>query len=251
MKLAVIIPARFASSRLPGKPLALIGNQPMILHAVRQAHLAKGVDEVWVATDHQGVYDTVVSAGFQAVMTREDHPSGTDRLAEANEKIGADLVVNVQGDEPFIDPVSIEKAYQPLISDPTLDMGTLATPFRTNEEVKNPNFPKVILNQQSRALYFSRSPVPFNRDFPEQFTGHYPYLRHIGLYVYRKEILKKLAALPPVPLEQTEKLEQLRALYYGISIGVSVVDSLALSVDTPEDLDLARQYYQTKGHQQQ
>lgn len=246
MKISVLIPARYASTRLPGKPLALIGDQPMILHVVRQALKVTGIDSVWVATDHPDVFSVVIKAGYNAVMTRDDHQSGTDRLAEANEKVRADIVVNIQGDEPFIDPLTIEKAIAPLLENTDLDMSTLATVFRSNEEIENPNFPKVIVDSRSRALYFSRSVIPFHRDNPSELLGAYPYLRHIGLYVYRAEILKKLSALKPVPLELTEKLEQLRALYHGISIGVVQTDEVALSVDTPVDLELARTYYQSK-----
>ncbi|MCA0446450.1 MAG: 3-deoxy-manno-octulosonate cytidylyltransferase [Bacteroidetes bacterium] len=246
MIISIIIPARFASTRLPGKPLALIGDKPMILHVVKQALNVRGIDSVWVATDHEDVFSVVTKAGFNAVMTREDHQSGTDRLAEANEKIGADIVVNIQGDEPFIDPETIENAIAPLLENADLDMSTLATVFRSDEEIENPNFPKVIVDSRSRALYFSRSVVPFHRDKPSEWLGAYPYLRHIGLYVYRAEILKKLSSLKPVPLEVTEKLEQLRALYHGISIGVVQTGGVALSVDTPEDLELARTYYQSK-----
>ncbi|MBN8706447.1 MAG: 3-deoxy-manno-octulosonate cytidylyltransferase [Bacteroidetes bacterium] len=246
MTISVIIPARYASSRLPGKPLALIGDKPMILHVVNQALQVRGVSSVWVATDHAAVFSVVQKAGFNVIMTREDHQSGTDRLSEANDIIGADIVVNIQGDEPFIDPVTIENAIAPLLANSDLDMSTLATNFRSNEEIENPNFPKVIIDSRSRALYFSRSVVPFHRDKPSEWLGAYPYLRHIGLYVYRAEILKKLSALEPVPLELTEKLEQLRALYHGISIGVVQTDGVALSVDTPDDLELARTYYQSK-----
>lgn len=251
MTISVIIPARFASTRLPGKPLALIGDKPMILHVVSQALKVRGVSSVWVATDYQDVFSAVKNAGFNAIMTREDHQSGTDRLAEANESIGADIVVNIQGDEPFINPATIEKAISPLVENADLDMTTLATSFLSDEEISNPNFPKVIIDSRSRALYFSRSVVPFHRDKPTEWMGSYPYLRHIGLYVYKADVLRKLSGLAPVPLELAEKLEQLRALYHGISIGVVQTDGIALSVDTPEDLELARTYYQSKQKSQQ
>lgn len=246
MKTAIIIPARLASSRLPGKPLKLIGPEPMILHVCRRASETRGVDEIWVATDHQDIHQVVTNAGFRSVMTRPDHETGTDRLAEANSKIRADIVVNVQGDEPFIDPASIEKALIPFRQENGPDMTTLATRFTNPSDIDNPNFPKVVINSRSEAMYFSRSVIPFPRDKQSAGQSDYPFLKHIGLYAYRRQVLADLASLPAVPLEQTEKLEQLRALYYGYRIGVVEVASPGLSVDTPEDLESANHYYRMK-----
>lgn len=218
----------------------------MILHVCRRASECRGVDEVWVATDHPEIHKVVVSSGFRSVMTRPDHETGTDRLAEANASIGADIVVNVQGDEPFIDPHSIEKALVPFQQNDGPDMTTLATRFSNQTDIANPNFPKVVLNNRSEAIYFSRSVVPFPRDQRPDHPSDYPFLKHIGLYAYRQQVLKSLASLPAVPLEMTEKLEQLRALYYGFRIGVVEVESTGLSVDTPEDLEAANQYYRLK-----
>lgn len=218
----------------------------MILHVCRRASECRGVDEVWVATDHQDIHQVVTAAGFHSIMTRSDHETGTDRLAEANTRIGADIVVNVQGDEPFIDPVSIEKALSPFHQENGPDMTTLATRFRNQSDIENPNFPKVVINSRSEAMYFSRAVVPFPRDKQSPGQLDFPYLKHIGLYAYRGQVLAKLASLPAVPLEQIEKLEQLRALYYGYRIGVVEVDSAGLSVDTPEDLEVANKFYSMK-----
>lgn len=246
MKTAIIIPARYASTRLPGKPLQIIGDKPMILHVAEQASLTKGVDEVWIATDSKEIFNVVKSSGFNVTITDENHQTGTDRIAEANKKIGADLVINVQGDEPFINPETIEEALIPLQANKSIHMSTLATPFLSDSEIKNPNYVKVVTDFNQKALYFSRSVIPFSRDNKEDLSSGYPYLRHIGLYVYRKEVLDHLSSLKPVELETTEKLEQLRALYYGYNIAVVRVNEIALSVDTPEDLEKARAYYAAK-----
>lgn len=245
MKTVAIIPARFQSSRLPGKPLALIGDEPMILHVIKQCEKAKLLQEVWVATDHHEIYSVVKNSGFRVVMTSELHESGTDRVAEANRKIGADIVINVQGDEPFIQPKTIDLAIQAFSESPEIDISTLATRFTQLTDIDNPNFPKVVLNHKNEAIFFSRSVIPFSRD--EVGVGKkFPYLRHVGLYGYRKNILERLSLTKPVELELTEKLEQLRALYYGMKIKVIEINELALSVDTAEDLEYANAYYKEK-----
>ena len=246
MKTAIIIPARYASTRLPGKPLQIIGDKPMILHVANQARHAKGIDEVWIATDHPEIYKVADDAGYKVTLTREDHETGTDRIAEANNSIQADLIVNVQGDEPFINPRIIEKAIEPFREEPELHMSTLATQFKSDEEIRNLNFVKVVTDINNHALYFSRSVIPNPRDKKENFYLNFPYLRHIGLYVYRKKVLEHLAQMKPVGLEQAEKLEQLRALYYGYSISVVEVNEVAMSVDTQEDLEKARAFYAAK-----
>lgn len=243
MKVAIIIPARYASTRLPGKPLQMIGDKPMILHVANQAKKVKGADEVWIATDHQEIFNVVRSAGFNSVMTSENHQTGTDRIAEANKTINADIIINIQGDEPFINPETIEKALLPVKNDGHTDISTLATAFDSDDDIQNHNYVKVVTDVHQKALYFSRSVIPFPRDKKENIHDSYPYLRHIGLYVYRKDVLDSLASLEAVRLETTEKLEQLRALYYGYSIAVVRVNEVALSVDTPEDLEKARAYY--------
>lgn len=245
MKTAIIIPARYASTRLPGKPLQIIGDKPMILHVAKQASLTKGVDEVWIATDHDEIYDIVRHSGYQVVMTSANHQTGTDRIAEANQKINADIVVNIQGDEPFINPKTIELALHPLFLENGFDMSTLATPFENDADVTNPNYVKVVTDQKNKALYFSRSVIPFPRDNEKSLLHSFSYMRHIGIYVYRKNVLDNLSKLTPTPIELAEKLEQLRALYYGYSIAVVRVNDLALSVDTPDDLEKARHYYAT------
>lgn len=245
MKTAIIIPARYASTRLPGKPLQIIGDKPMILHVAKQASLTKGVDEVWIATDHNEIYDIVRHSGYQVVMTSANHQTGTDRIAEANQKINADIVVNIQGDEPFINPKTIELALHPLFLENGFDMSTLATPFENDADVTNPNYVKVVTDQKNKALYFSRSVIPFPRDNEKSLLHSFSYMRHIGIYVYRKNVLDNLSKLTPTPIELAEKLEQLRALYYGYSIAVVRVNDLALSVDTPDDLEKARHYYAT------
>lgn len=234
----VLIPARMAATRLPGKPLADVGGRPMIVEVARRA-VAAGIGRVAVATDTEAVAEAVRGAGYEAVLTRADHPSGSDRIFEALSKLdGAgevDIVVNVQGDIPTIDPESIRRSLEPL-RDPAVDIATLAAEIVRAEEKTDPNVVKVvgspIAEGHLRALYFTRATAPY---------GEGPLYHHIGLYTYRRAALARFVALPPSPLEVREKLEQLRALEAGMRIDVAVVDTVPLGVDTPEHLERARQ----------
>ncbi|THF66118.1 3-deoxy-manno-octulosonate cytidylyltransferase [Pseudothauera nasutitermitis] len=246
----VVIPARFSSTRLPGKPLADIGGKPMVLRVAERAREA-GASEVWVATDHAGVFDAVRQTGGQALMTRADHPSGTDRLAEVVERLGwadEDIVVNVQGDEPLIDPALIGAVARALAADPDASIATAAHPIADPAEFFNPNVVKVVCNAAGQAMYFSRAPIPWARDaFAEnrgQLPAGLPVLRHIGLYAYRAAFLRRYAGLEASPLEQWEALEQLRAMWHGHRIQVLRVDEApAAGVDTPEDLERVRRAF--------
>ncbi|WP_240794538.1 3-deoxy-manno-octulosonate cytidylyltransferase [Azoarcus sp. DD4] len=245
----IVIPARFASSRLPGKPLADIAGKPMIVRVLEQA-CAAGADEVWVATDHDGVREAVEAAGGRVVMTRSDHPSGTDRLAEVAGLLGwrdEDIVVNVQGDEPLIDVSIITAVAQELADDPEAAIATAAHPIHDAGDVFNPNVVKVVCDARRRALYFSRAPIPWARDAWADAGGRVaipsgmPVLRHVGLYAYRVSFLRRYAELTPAPIEQWEALEQLRAMWHGYRIRVLSLDAApAAGVDTPEDLERVR-----------
>lgn len=239
MSVTAIIPARYASTRFPGKPLADILGKPMIQLVHEKASRSDLVDRVIVATDDERIRSAVVDFGGEAVMTRPDHPTGTDRLAEAARDIEADLVVNVQGDEPMLDPRMIDLAVEPLLDDPNIPMGTLKSPIDTVDEYLNPNVVKVVTDREGFALYFSRAAVPHPRDFAEDLAAHFyrfAAFKHIGLYVYRKDFLLSYAGLTPTPLEQLEKLEQLRALEHGVKIRVVETTLESRGVDMPEDL---------------
>ncbi|MBX9627781.1 MAG: 3-deoxy-manno-octulosonate cytidylyltransferase [Gemmataceae bacterium] len=235
MRVAVVIPARFASSRLPGKPLLRETGKYLIQHVYEQAARARCAKLVVVATDDDRIRAAVESFGGRAVMTRPDHPSGTDRVAEVAAKLGSDVIVNVQGDEPQIDPAAIDQLAG-LLADPATDMATLAVPLPDRESYLSPNVVKVVCDDRGRALLFSRSPVPFVRDGqPDLAARPTRFLQHLGVYAYRRTFLLRLAATPPHPLEEAEKLEQLRVLGTGGTIGVGVVDHAHRGVDTPAD----------------
>jgi len=242
MKGVVVIPARYASTRLPGKPLMKICGREMILHVAQRAAKASSVSRVCVATDDRRIAQVVEKAGFEAIMTRDDHKSGTDRIAEAARKIDAEIFVNVQGDEPLIDPEHIDRAVEPLLADSNILMGSLKTPLDSREDLFNPNCVKVVVDAGDFALYFSRSPIPFvrgamdlrNSSMSQNGTNFY---KHIGIYIYRKEFLLRFAARGPGKLEKAESLEQLRALEMGVRIKVPTVDRAGPCVDTPEDLE--------------
>lgn len=234
MKIVAVIPARYKSSRFPGKPLVRINGVPMIVRVWRQVRAVSRIDEVIVATDDERIAKTVRSAGGDVVMTDSDLPSGTDRVAAAVAGRPADIVVNVQGDEPLIDPKSIDSAIQTLLDHPSADMATLAVPLQSDADLRNPNTVKVLLNHSAHALYFSRSPIP--RPAAGEVPDLTQYLRHIGLYVYRRKYLEIFVGCPPCWSETVERLEQLRALHYGGTIAVGVVDSAYPGVDTPEDV---------------
>lgn len=252
MRIAAVIPARYGSSRLNGKVLADIVGKPMVQHVYERAQEVGCFDEVTVATDDDRVAEAVRGFGGAVVMTRADHASGTDRIAEVAANRDYDLIVNIQGDEPLIRPDVIEAAVRPFTEEPGLRMGTIATRIHEYEEHMNPAAVKVVVNLQGFALYFSRAPIPYFRidenkaqcDAPRQHPcGLWP-LKHIGLYVYTKETLLWLAGLRPTLLEQTEKLEQLRALENGCPIRVVEVDYSPIGVDTPEDLEAVRQIFE-------
>ncbi|ODU40493.1 MAG: 3-deoxy-manno-octulosonate cytidylyltransferase [Thiobacillus sp. SCN 63-374] len=246
MHFRVVIPARYASSRLPGKPLADIGGRPMVLHALERA-LQAGAESVVVATDDVRVLQAVEAAGHQALMTSPAHQSGTERLVEVAETLGwpdGTLVVNVQGDEPLIDPALIREAARQLVLHDDAVMATLAHPIHDHADFINPNVVKVVADEAGYALYFSRAPIPWPRDafatqqpMPHEFGA----LRHIGLYAYRVGFLRTYASLASSPLERYEMLEQLRVLWHGyrISLGVTPI-APAPGVDTPEDLARVR-----------
>lgn len=235
---AIVIPARFASSRLPGKPLLRETGKYLIQHVYERACAAGCGADVFVATDDARIFDAVAGFGGRAIMTRPDHPSGSDRVAEVAAGLPHDVIINVQGDEPLIDPGAIDRLAGLLADHPGAMMTTLAVPIRNREVYLSPNVVKVVCDDFGRALYFSRSPVPMARDSEPDFTIDPPrYLQHLGVYAYRRAFLLRLAATPPHPLEQTEKLEQLRVLGTGTAIQVGVVAHAHRGVDTPADYD--------------
>ena len=237
MRVVGLIPARYASKRFPGKALVDLLGKPLLQHVVERSSQARTLSEVIVATDDARIADSVRGFGGKVQMTSPAHPSGTDRIAEVARDVACDLVVNIQGDEPLIDPADIDAAAAPLLADCTIPMGTLACPL-VLEQAGDPNAVKVVVGMDGFALYFSRAPIPYLRD--GHGGGASPYLLHIGLYVYRREVLLRLAGLPPTPLEERERLEQLRALEHGIRIRVVQTDKPSLGVDTPEDLERVR-----------
>lgn len=239
MKFIGVIPARYASTRFPGKPLALLGGRPVIQYVYEKAVNALG--EAYVATDDQRIYDAVRAFGGEAVMTRSDHQSGTDRIEEACEKIGtdADVIINIQGDEPFVHPSQLETIQQ-LFDHPQTQIGTLGKRFESMDAVMNPNSPKIITDKHGFALYFSRSVVPYIRGKEQQeWLQSFPYLKHLGIYAYRREILHEITQLPQSSLEKAESLEQLRWLENGYCIRVGITEVETVGIDTPEDLQRA------------
>ena len=232
MKVLCVIPARYASTRLPGKPLSMIAGKPMIQHVYERACQAQLPNEVVVATDNELVEKAVLDFGGKAVMTSPDHPSGTDRLAEvALMYPDVDVIVNVQGDEPMIPPDVIDRLSEAFNGDADLNMATMKV-VMDEEDYENPAAVKVVTDQQGYALYFSRSLMPYPRNKPEGFKV----FKHVGIYAYRRNFLLKYAALAPTPLEKAESLEQLRALENGYKIKVLESDFQGIGVDTPEDL---------------
>ena len=251
MQYTIVIPARYASSRFPGKPLADIAGKPMVVRVAER--VAKCGAPVIVATDHAGIASVVREHGFEAVMTRNDHATGTDRLAEVagKKRFGPrHIVVNVQGDEPLIDPLLIAACAHKLTETPDCVMATVAHPILHVQDFSNPNVVKVVLDRQQRALYFSRSPIPAWRDGPAGALPQDPVsLRHVGLYAYRAGFLRKFPSLPPAPLERTEALEQLRVLWHGERIAVHLsAQAPGTGVDTPEDLARVRQILGAHGY---
>lgn len=250
MRVVAIIPARFASTRLPGKPLAQIGGRPMIQHVYESTAKAKVLDRVIVATDDRRIAAAVKQFGGEVMMTSPNHASGTDRLAEVARQIKADLLVNVQGDLPFISAKTINQAVRPLRRDRRIPMGTVCTAIYDETEWRNPNIVKVVTDKAGLALFFTRAAIPFGRNAGIDPSGKkiagwrrlWGY-RHLGLYVFRREFLLKFARLRPTALERIESLEQLRALENGYRIYVAQVDERSVEVDTPADLLKAEHYW--------
>lgn len=245
MKFIGIIPARYASTRFPAKPLAMLGDKPMIQHVYER--VSQVLDKVVVATDDQRIFDAVLSFGGEVVMTSTSHRTGTDRCYEAYNTYAhkADVVINIQGDEPFINPKQLELLMQ-CFSDTTTDIATLIKPFAfttSYETMADPNTPKVIINPKGRALYFSRSVIPYLRGKEKaQWSSERTYYKHIGVYAYRTEVLASITQLEQTPLELSESLEQLRWLENGLSIQTAETNIETIGIDTPEDMEAAREY---------
>jgi len=245
MKTIAIIPARYASTRFPGKPLAILGGKPVIQRVYEQVTTV--LDEAYVATDDERIYNKVQEFGGRVVMTSPNHKSGTDRIEEAVQKIGtdADIIINVQGDEPFIHPSQIEALIK-CFDDPTTQIATLGKPFDNDADISllyNPNSPKIVVDNNSFALYFSRSVIPFIRGVEHnQWLGKYPFLKHLGIYAYRTQVLHEITRLPQSSLELAESLEQLRWLQNGYRIRVGTTNIETVGIDTPEDLQRAEDY---------
>ena len=246
MKIVAVIPARYQSSRLPGKPLAEIAGEPMIRWVYERTRKAHFIDEVWVATDDERIHKTVISFGGNSRMTSSEHQSGTDRVAEIARHMDWDLVINVQGDEPLIDPDMINEVILCFKNNSSVYMGTLKRAITTTDEVLNPNVVKVVTDNEGYALYFSRSPLPFGRTFwntiqeIEHAPLSFPVFKHIGVYGYTKDFLLQFASLKPTSLEKIEHLEQLRALEHGYKIKVGITDKNSFGVDHPDDLQRVR-----------
>lgn len=230
-----VIPARYGSTRLPGKSLVSICGKPLVQWVYERARQAKNLDALIIATDDQRIADAVRNFGGKAVMTREDHPSGTDRIAEAVAGLDADVIINIQGDEPLIDPALIDQLASDMMKDPSWDMITAVCPIHEVVDLTNPSVVKAVWAVDGRALYFSRSLIPFPRD-PNDPPAGLKYWRHIGIYGYRSTFLEKLVRTPPCVLELTEKLEQLRALDIGGRIKIVTTAEAGLGVDTPADI---------------
>ena len=249
-----VIPARYGSTRFPGKSLALIRDKPMVQWVYERTKRSTLLDRVIVATDDRRIIDAVTAFGGEAVMTSKAHATGTDRIAAVAEKLDCTIVVNVQGDEPLIDPRMIDEAVKPLAEDPSIPMGTLAKRITDPADAVDPNVVKVVMDRKGYALYFSRAPIPWDRD---HWAGRTelaglplagPCYKHIGLYVYRRDFLLAYAAMPQTALEATEKLEQLRALEHGHKIKVEITDHESFGVDIPGDLSKILQRLDEGGH---
>ena len=242
MKFIAIIPARYASTRFPGKPLAVLGGKTVIQRVYEQA--ISILPEAYVATDDDRIFQTVESFGGRAVMTRADHKSGTDRIEEAAEKIGtdADVIINIQGDEPFVQASQI-LTLQHLFDAKETQIGTLGKRFDSMDAVMNPNSPKIVCDRRGFALYFSRNVIPYLRGRDVQdWLEHFPYLKHLGIYAHRREVLREVTTLPQSPLEMAESLEQLRWLENGYRIRVGLTDEETVGIDTPDDLRRAEEF---------
>lgn len=235
MNVVGVIPARWGSTRFPGKSLIAICGKPLIQWVVEGARRARKLEELLVATDDERIRDAVKGLGVRTVMTRRDHPSGTDRIAEAVEGLDAEIVINIQGDEPLIDPGLIDRLADVMLQDAQWDMGTAASPILSESDLKNPSVVKVVWGEKRQALYFSRSVIPFVRD-DDLDDAPQVHWRHLGLYGYRKSFLNRLVRTAPCLLERAEKLEQLRALYLGARMVVLEAREAGVGVDTPADV---------------
>lgn len=238
-KTIVVIPSRFASTRLPGKPLADIHGKPMIQWVYERASQASGISQVIVATDDERIVDAVARFGGEARMTSPELASGTDRVAAIADQVPADIYINVQGDEPLIDPKAIEAALE-WVGSGRFPMGTAMTALRSEEELRDPSVVKVLADPQGRAVYFSRFPIPYSRSTGPVAGERFACRRHVGLYVYDRDTLMRFRALPASSWEKAESLEQLRALENGIPIGIAEVNFQSIGVDTPDDLEKVR-----------
>jgi 3-deoxy-manno-octulosonate cytidylyltransferase (CMP-KDO synthetase) len=239
-RILAVIPARYASTRFPGKIIAPLAGKPLVLHAYERALEASLVSEALIATDDEKVVEALSPFGATVMMTRKDHPSGTDRLAEVAGKVSADILVNVQGDEPLIDPHTIDATIQPLLDHSDVAMATARRRITRTEQINDPNAVKVVCDRNGRALYFSRARIPFIRDTADSAAAAECYWEHVGLYVYRREFVLEYARMPQTPLEKLEKLEQLRVLENGLPIAVVDTEYESIGVDTPEDLERVR-----------
>lgn len=250
MKFVAIIPARFSSSRFPGKPLALLGGKTIISRVYER--VSKVIDEVYVATDDERIYNNVLSFGGRAIMTSPSHRSGTDRCEEAFLKSGskADVVINVQGDEPFIDASQLEEIKK-CFNDSATQIATLVKPFSAGdglERLENPNSPKVVIDSCGYAIYFSRSVIPYIRGVEKnEWLGKHTFFKHIGIYAYKAEVLSKITKLPQSILEKAESLEQLRWIENGIKIKVGHTNIETIGIDTPDDLERAEKFMESIG----
>ncbi len=249
MKVVGIIPARFGSTRFPGKPLTDILGKTMIRRVYEQVKKAHLVDYVAVATDDQRIYDEVKFFGGDAKMTSADAANGTVRVAEVARDLSCDYVVNIQGDEPVIDPKVIDHLINVMLNNPSIPVGTLVKKITDSRILNNPNIPKVVLNNNNEALYFSRSPIPFFRDekSKRKWTNEADYYQHIGIYIYQREFLLKLVDLKETSLERIEQLEQLRVLGHGYKIKVAITETEQIGVDVPEDVEKVITYLKGKG----
>lgn len=245
-KVVVVIPARFGSTRLPGKPLVSLAGKPMIQHVYDRAKRAQTVDEVLVATDDQRIMDAVSAFGGHARMTRSDHRTGTERIAEVAAHELGDIFINVQGDEPLIDPLAIDAAVGALLEEPPAQISTVATTIRHAADVMDPNVVKAVLDFDDHALYFSRAPIPWIRDTQQKL--HVKYWKHLGLYVFQRDALLEYPTLPQGELEKIEQLEQLRWLENGWRIRVAEVPHDAVSVDVPEDIPRVEKLIREEKH---
>jgi len=233
-KVVVVIPARYGSTRLPGKPLVLLAGKPMIQRVYERAKLTKQANQVIVATDDERIVKAVEAFGGEARMTRADHRTGTERVAEVAAHVEGDIFVNVQGDEPLLDPGAVDTAVSALLEEPIASISTVATPIKTPGDIMDPNVVKTVLDFDGNALYFSRAPIPWVRDTAGKMLVRH--LKHLGLYVFQREALLEYATLPQGELERIEQLEQLRWMENGWKIRVAEVEHDAVSVDVPEDV---------------